>query len=510
MGYLPAGGQRPASTSHEAPVAPLGVAEAEPQAAAPTGEMLCTPAEGAAESTLSVERLEVMGQEAVTPPWRGKGTAMASQGAAPEAGQEKAATGVRSVLLKRDSPGAEDHLQPRRRRHRAQQVRFKDLEEGGEEPPGSGTPRASAANCARRSWPHLGPAAACPAGSPQGDGHQHLQPDVTQPPQQELLVMPPVPGAGAPVPLGQLLFPVQALCPSTMQPLGTPSSCGSSGAPWLCPPPLCLISSEQASRAPPCAPQRGIPSPSPLAQGPPTKDPTPAFLLPTAGPPKSGKPAAPAASPESLSTTQAHPTAPTPSRKPPDPLLPSSGRSCPPETCLSARPGETFPCVQDHLLQLVSVAQGLPCPAAAEREPPPASQDLPGQVGDIHSQLQSLEGVLETSQRTIKVLLDVIQDLEKKEAQRDGRQSYRTGQDTTNCGTCLDCACIIYSVEHDFRKQEGRLKQVLSTIEPELSHSPLGAMRAATPSHQEPSTTLNLPVVKAEPKKSWRKCFWFL
>ncbi|CAG5867785.1 unnamed protein product [Menidia menidia] len=26
-----------------------------------------------------------------------------------------------------------------------------------------------------------------------------------------------------------------------------------------------------------------------------------------------------------------------------------------------------------------------------------------------------------------------------------GRHSYRTGQDIENCGTCRDCACIIYS-----------------------------------------------------------------
>ncbi|XP_028600484.2 uncharacterized protein LOC114604513 [Podarcis muralis] len=482
---------------------------------------------------------------------------MASQEAAPEAGQEKAVTGVRSVLLKRDSPGAEDRLQ--RRRHRAQQVRFKDLEEGEEEPLGSHLPRASAANCARRSWPQSGPrlllalpdphgatgistasqtspslqrptrsksscdlaqeGAPCAVGRSQDPplggtaslpalGCSLALPHAQQCPRLPATlcpglpaprgICPPYPGRGAPCLSASCSSQRKHCAPSSTQPHGTPSSCSSSGAPWLCPPP-----SEQASRAPPCAPQRGIPAPCPLAQGLPTEDPTSAFLLPTAGPPKSGKPAAPAASPGSLSTTQAHPPAPTPSQKPPDPLLPSSGRSCPPETCLSAGPGETFPRGQDHLLQLVSVA-------AAQRAPPPASQDLPGWVGDIHSQLQSLEGVLETSQRTIKVLLDVIQDLEKKEAQRDGRQSYRTGQDTTNCGTCRDCACIIYSVEHDFRKQEGRLQQVLSTIEPELSHSPPVATRAATPSHQEPSPTLNLPVVKAEAKKSRRKCFWFL
>lgn len=41
-------------------------------------------------------------------------------------------------------------------------------------------------------------------------------------------------------------------------------------------------------------------------------------------------------------------------------------------------------------------------------------------IRSLQNQLHSLEGVLETSQNTIKVLLDVIQDLEKKEAERDG------------------------------------------------------------------------------------------
>lgn len=78
--------------------------------------------------------------------------------------------------------------------------------------------------------------------------------------------------------------------------------------------------------------------------------------------------------------------------------------------------------VQD-LLQLVVVAQG-PVGPPARGEDTRTSQGEgprgPGEQGDLHSQLQSLEGVLETSQQTIRVLLDVIQDLEKKEAQRDG------------------------------------------------------------------------------------------
>ncbi|NXG59637.1 F196B protein, partial [Hemiprocne comata] len=84
-----------------------------------------------------------------------------------EGSQEKAMT-VRSVLLNRDSPDIESRL--KRRRNRTQQVRFKDLVEGGAGPaaaPGPNTPRASlpprdapepVALCAsRRSWPQAQP-----------------------------------------------------------------------------------------------------------------------------------------------------------------------------------------------------------------------------------------------------------------------------------------------------------------------------------------------------------------
>nr|XP_030126150.3 INSYN2B protein [Taeniopygia guttata] len=175
--------------------------------------------------------------------------------------------------------------------------------------------------------------------------------------------------------------------------------------------------------------------------------------------------------------------------------------------------------VQD-LLQLVVVAKG-PVGAPARDEDGRTSQGEPprgpGEQGDLHSQLQSLEGVLETSQQTIRVLLDVIQDLEKKEAQRDGRHSYRTGQDIANCGTCRDCACIIYSVEHDFRQQEGRFQRVLSHIEgdtgpsspPAALGAALGAAGTPSPPQQEPSPVPRLPA-KLDVKKSRRKCFWFL
>ncbi|KAF0031623.1 hypothetical protein F2P81_016178 [Scophthalmus maximus] len=104
----------------------------------------------------------------------------------------------------------------------------------------------------------------------------------------------------------------------------------------------------------------------------------------------------------------------------------------------------------DTLRQVQEILGGLVSGARCKLDPSRVAERLLGPNGPLHdirslqNQLQSLEGVLETSQNTIKVLLDVIQDLEKKEAERDGRHSYRTGQDIENCGTCRDCACIIY------------------------------------------------------------------
>ncbi|TFJ97963.1 activating signal cointegrator 1 [Platysternon megacephalum] len=181
------------------------------------------------------------------------------------------------------------------------------------------------------------------------------------------------------------------------------------------------------------------------------------------------------------------------------------------EPCLTAEQLETLHQVQD-LLQLVAAAKGQVGLSKADEHFLTSRGHVgvgPGQMGDLQSQLQSLEGVLETSQQTITVLLDVIQDLEKKEAQRDGRHSYRTGQDIANCGTCRDCACIIYSVEHDFRQQEGRFQRVLSSIESESRQSSPTTAPATTPTRQELSPMPKLPA-KLDSKKSRRKCFWFL
>ncbi|XP_069779603.1 INSYN2B protein-like isoform X2 [Narcine bancroftii] len=89
-------------------------------------------------------------------------------------------------------------------------------------------------------------------------------------------------------------------------------------------------------------------------------------------------------------------------------------------------------------------ANGMESARAVENQGANSGRNTRCEITSLQSRLQNMENVLQTSQQTIKVLLDVIQDLEKKEAIRDGRQSYHTGQDIANCGTCRDCACIIY------------------------------------------------------------------
>ncbi|XP_028325243.1 inhibitory synaptic factor 2A [Gouania willdenowi] len=123
---------------------------------------------------------------------------------------------------------------------------------------------------------------------------------------------------------------------------------------------------------------------------------------------------------------------------------------------------------------------------------------------DIKAQLQAMECLVNSSQETIKVLLGVIQELEKGEAQRDGL-SYRTGQDTTNCDTCRNSACIIYSVELDFKLQEDKLLPLMKRLCPSdrqqcpsLPYS--NEVFTSTPKHKS----------KTDTKKHARWKLWFL
>ncbi|XP_055006400.1 inhibitory synaptic factor 2A [Boleophthalmus pectinirostris] len=143
--------------------------------------------------------------------------------------------------------------------------------------------------------------------------------------------------------------------------------------------------------------------------------------------------------------------------------------------------------------------------------PPDSTQNTCKQIvplnqdGDVKAQLQAMENLISSSQETIKVLLGVIQELEKGEAHREGL-SYRTGQDTANCDTCRNSACIIYSVELDFKLQEDKLQPLMKRLCPtEESHLPAlpypqEALYSSTPKRKS----------KAEAKKHARWRLWFL
>ncbi|KAE8590308.1 hypothetical protein XENTR_v10018013 [Xenopus tropicalis] len=126
------------------------------------------------------------------------------------------------------------------------------------------------------------------------------------------------------------------------------------------------------------------------------------------------------------------------------------------------------------------------------------------EVVDLKAQLHTMENLISSSQETIKVLLGVIQELEKGEAHREGL-SYRTGQDTANCDTCRNSACIIYSVELDFKQQEDKLQPVLKKLNPveESQVAPL-------PYPAESYTSTPKQKSKTESKKHGRWKLWFL
>ncbi|NXC25122.1 F196B protein, partial [Campylorhamphus procurvoides] len=129
-----------------------------------------------------------------------------------------------------------------------------------------------------------------------------------------------------------------------------------------------------------------------------------------------------------------------------------------------------------------------------------------GELCALQGRLQSVEESLQSNQEKIKVLLNVIQDLEKSRALSEGRNFYHTGQDLNNCSTCQNTACIIYSVEYDFRQQEGRFHQILKT----LDHA---EPDAASASPQKPPPEPPAPEKKElrrKTKKMKRKCFWWI
>ncbi|RXN28398.1 protein FAM196B-like [Labeo rohita] len=109
---------------------------------------------------------------------------------------------------------------------------------------------------------------------------------------------------------------------------------------------------------------------------------------------------------------------------------------------------------------------------------PPPTDDIPqcnGAPGVLHGLLQNVEENLLYNQEKIKVLLNVIQDLERNKAMSEG-------------------------VEHDFRVQEGRFQSILEALDEAEYDVPTPVPK---PAHIRPRT-------KSRVKKLRKKCFWWL
>ncbi|XP_035612714.1 uncharacterized protein LOC118371401 [Oncorhynchus keta] len=114
-------------------------------------------------------------------------------------------------------------------------------------------------------------------------------------------------------------------------------------------------------------------------------------------------------------------------------------------------------------------------PADSDLLLPPSPQC--SRPAPFHRRLQCVEASLAANQDRITTLLNIIQDLEMSHALNKGRRCYRTGQDLRECSTCQKTACIVYSVEYDFRQQERRFLEVLypqradNNTSPSLPHN---------------------------------------
>ncbi|KAM4726531.1 uncharacterized protein FYW61_012331 isoform 1-T2 [Anableps anableps] len=83
----------------------------------------------------------------------------------------------------------------------------------------------------------------------------------------------------------------------------------------------------------------------------------------------------------------------------------------------------------------------------------------------LEQRLKTVEASLAANKDRITTLLNIIQDLETCNAPNSLRRCYKSGLDLKNCSTCQKTACIVYSVEYDFRQQERHFLEV-------LNHSP--------------------------------------
>ncbi|KAF6729178.1 Protein FAM196B [Oryzias melastigma] len=80
----------------------------------------------------------------------------------------------------------------------------------------------------------------------------------------------------------------------------------------------------------------------------------------------------------------------------------------------------------------------------------------------LQQKLEAVEASLEANKDRISILLNIIHDLEMCRTPSSCWRCRDSGQDLKICSTCQKTACIMYSVEYDFRQQERRFLEILS------------------------------------------------
>lgn len=75
-------------------------------------------------------------------------------------------------------------------------------------------------------------------------------------------------------------------------------------------------------------------------------------------------------------------------------------------------------------------------------------------------------------------------------------------------------SCIVslslFSVEHDFRLQEGQVVRTWKVGDPPEGLPQTPSPQAATPHQQDSPQLVRTPAAAAAAKKNRKKCFWFL
>ncbi|XP_029925051.1 INSYN2B protein-like [Myripristis murdjan] len=128
----------------------------------------------------------------------------------------------------------------------------------------------------------------------------------------------------------------------------------------------------------------------------------------------------------------------------------------------------------------------------------------------LQQRLEAVEASLTANKDRITTLLNIIQDLEMCHAPTNGWRCYKTGQDLKNCPTCQKTACIVYSVEYDFRQQERRFLEVLNHPASENNAFPLPLSQPQNITLLRDAILKNVTKSKVKSKKLCKTLFKWL